>query len=152
MTLPNRSLLFLIVSLFPFFAHAEYQFAGRHFLASYLECDGNALSDVHTLKEAMTAAVLASGATLLNQSEYIFEPDGLTMVFLLSESHASIHTYPEHRACFVDLFTCGDHCDAQRFHAALSLYLQPQTTHIRLLARNEEIAELPLEGYDTPHL
>lgn len=144
-------LLFLLLAC-PLFCCADYQFAGRHFLASYLDCDAEAIADVPALKEAMTQAVLTSGATLLNQSEFIFEPDGLTMVFLLSESHASIHTYPEHRACFVDLFTCGDHCDAQRFHTVLAAYLHPETTNIKLLARNEEIAELPLDGYDTPHL
>ncbi len=144
-------LLFLIFA-FPLFCHADYQFAGRHFLASYLDCDAEAIADISALKEAMTQAVLTSGATLLNQSEFVFEPDGLTMVFLLSESHASIHTYPEHRACFVDLFTCGGHCDAQRFHAVLSAYLHPESINIKLLARNEEIAELPLDGYDTPHL
>src|SRR5690348_2184630 len=86
----------------------DYRFYGRHFIASYLDCDEEALNNVVKLSEAMHQAAAASGATVLKGSEYIFPPTGLTMVLLLSESHASIHTYPEHRACFIDLFTCGD--------------------------------------------
>jgi S-adenosylmethionine decarboxylase len=36
-----------------------------------------------------------------------FEPQGVTVLALLSESHASIHTYPEVGSVFVDVFTCG---------------------------------------------
>lgn len=37
-----------------------------------------------------------------------FEPQGLSIVYLLSESHFSIHTWPESRACAVDFYHCGD--------------------------------------------
>jgi S-adenosylmethionine/arginine decarboxylase-like enzyme len=65
----------------------------------------------------------------------------LTMVFLLSESHASIHTYPEHGACFVDLFTCGNKCSGEKFDQALREYLKPAHVTARVLIRDEGIAE-----------
>lgn len=104
----------------------DYKFRGQHLLASYYDCDHNALADVNTLRQVMEQAVVASGATLLKSAEYIFEPDGITAVYLLSESHASIHTYPEHNACFVDLFTCGNKCSSEKFNAVLQSYLKPQ--------------------------
>ena len=104
----------------------NYQFIGRHFMASYYGCDDEALRNISQLPEVMKQAVGESGATLLDSKTYIFPPDGLTMVLLLSESHASIHTYPEHGACFVDFFTCGTNCSAEKFDEALRSYLKPQ--------------------------
>lgn len=119
----------------------NYQFRGTHFLVSYSDCDVEALSDVESLSQAMYEAVKECGATILDSSRWVFPPNGLTMVILLSESHASIHTYPEHKACFVDLFTCGEKCSAEKFDAAMRAYLKPKIVKERTLIRNEEIQE-----------
>ena len=112
-----------------------YQFYGRHLLAQYYDCDHDAMCDRTQLAEAMKKAALASGAKLLSAEDYRFEGDGYTMVLLLSESHASIHTYPEQNACFVDLFTCGQRCSAEKFDAALREYLKPKQIESRILIR-----------------
>lgn len=91
---------------------------------------------------AMNRAVKASGATVLNATAHVFPPNGLTAVYLLSESHASIHTYPEHRACFVDLFTCGDHCSADKFHEELQSYLKPDEVEAKTFSRHKSLEEI----------
>lgn len=121
-----------------------HQFAGKHFVASYLDCDTKALADVTKMIEAMDVAVGASGATVLNKTFHVFQPNGLTLVYLLSESHASIHTYPECNACFVDLFTCGNSCTSVGFDQALRSYLQPKTVNARLFLRHEGIEDVTL--------
>jgi S-adenosylmethionine decarboxylase len=113
----------------------EFQFVGRHLIASYHGCDAKALEDIQKLPKVMEEAVNASGAHLLKSVEYVFEPNGLTMVLLLSESHASIHTYPEHNACFVDLFTCGHNCSAEKFDQALQDYLKPTKVNKEIITR-----------------
>jgi S-adenosylmethionine decarboxylase len=120
---------------------SPYQFKGMHFLVSYCDCDLDALSDVEQLAAAMSDAIEQCGATILGSSSWIFPPNGLTIVFLLSESHGSIHTYPEHGACFVDLFTCGENCSAEKFDAAMRAYLKPKLVNQRMLIRGEEIME-----------
>lgn len=119
----------------------QYEFAGVHFLASYNGCDLDALTDLERLPEVMLTAAKASGATVLNAVQHIFPPDGFTMAILLSESHASIHTYPEHGACFIDLFTCGNSCSAERFDLALREYLKPSSVNARRLIRHEAIED-----------
>jgi S-adenosylmethionine decarboxylase proenzyme len=121
----------------------EFKFSGKHFIASYLDCDRKSLSHLEGLIEAMDKAVVASGATILDKTPYVFPPNGLTIVYLLSESHASLHTYPEHGTCFVDLFTCGDHCSAEKFHEALKTYLLPGYVHSKLFVRDEAVKEVP---------
>lgn len=135
-------LISLSIVCLAFAEECEYQFAGKHFLGSYLDCNSEALKDVEGLKTALDAAVQESGATILDSSHFVFPPDGLTIVYLLSESHASLHTYPEHGACFVDLFTCGDHCSAERFDQALRSYLQPKKVNARTFLRNEGVEEM----------
>ena len=120
-------------------ASAEtFEFVGRHFLASYLGCDPRRLRDLAGLKAAFERAAAASGATLMGSSDHVYPPHGYTLVCLLAESHASIHTYPEHNACFVDLFTCGLRCRPEPFDAVLRDYLRPAHRHARSLIRGEE--------------
>jgi S-adenosylmethionine decarboxylase len=140
----QKLILAAVCAILPLCGDEVHQFAGKHFLASYLNCDPKALSDVQRLLLAMDEAVKSSGATVLDKCSYTFYPEGVTVVYLLSESHASIHTYPEFGACFVDLFTCGDNCSSKEFDAALRAYLQPQEVNARYFLRTEETKEIPL--------
>lgn len=134
-------LLFAIVLFFNALQGEEYKFRGQHFIASYSECDSGALQDVKALKEAMMQAAVSCGATVLDACDFVFDGNGMTMVVLLSESHASIHTYPEHGACFVDLFTCGDKCSHEAFDHALQTYLKPRQVTQKCLVRHEGFEE-----------
>jgi len=119
----------------------DYAFLGKHFIASYSGCDQEALCDVDGLRDAMVRAAGKSGAHVLDKCDYVFPGNGMTMVILLSESHASIHTYPEHGACFVDLFTCGDRCSHERFDAVLREYLKPSEVNQKALVRHQGIED-----------
>lgn len=127
---------FLLLSSLLFSSDEKYDFVGTHFIASYYGCDVDALDDVTRLEESLIKAIEASGASLLNMSAHKFDPHGVTLVALLSESHASIHTYPEHGSCFVDLFTCGTSCSAEKFHEILKKELLAKGCEIKLLARD----------------
>lgn len=65
------------------------------------------LNDIDLLKSRMEKAVHKVGATLLNLNAVQFSPNGITVVAVLAESHASIHTYPEQGVLMADAFTCG---------------------------------------------
>lgn len=138
-----RVLCFALALFSSLFSHDEHHFRGKHFIASYLDCDLRQLSDLDGLIRAMDGAVEASRATILDKTSYVFPPNGLTIVYLLSESHASLHTYPEYGACFIDLFTCGDVCSSERFHEALVQYLQPKEVSARMFLRTDTVEELP---------
>jgi len=46
---------------------------------------------------------------LLNKTVHYFDhPEGaFTLLYLLSESHLSMHSWPEHGYLAIDIFTCG---------------------------------------------
>ncbi len=56
----------------------------------------------------MLAAADLVKATGLGVTEHRFEPQGVSVVVVIAESHVSIHTWPEHGYAAVDVFTCGD--------------------------------------------
>jgi S-adenosylmethionine decarboxylase proenzyme len=120
----------------PDISATSFEFTGKHLLMTYHGCDYEALIDHEGLTRALRRAVDEAGATLLEEASYQFAPNGLTIVMLLSESHASIHTYPEYRSCFVDLFTCGQRCRPEAFDRILSAYLRPDQANRRLLTRS----------------
>lgn len=140
----TRFILFAIAFFSNFVFSEDYSFKGKHFIGSYLDCDLRSITNLNELIHAMDEAVVASGATILDKAAYVFAPNGLTIVYLLSESHCSLHTYPEHGACFVDLFTCGDTCSSEKFDEKMRAYLQPKQANVRLFLRSEDVTEIPL--------
>lgn len=49
--------------------------------------------------------------TILTKTQHKFEPQGLTILYMLSESHISIHTFPEQHYLALDIYTCRDYED-----------------------------------------
>lgn len=87
---------------------------GRHCIYELYDGNPNKLNDEDLIKEALTQAAIHSGATLLSLTSHKFEPQGVTALALLSESHISIHTWPELGYAAVDAFTCGTHTDPEK--------------------------------------
>ena len=83
---------------------------GKHYLLNLYGCSFVLLDDQEYLIGLLEAAASSSGATVVNTIFKKFDPQGVTVLTLLSESHISIHTWPEKGEAAVDLFTCGD-CD-----------------------------------------
>ncbi|MEV1290793.1 adenosylmethionine decarboxylase [Pseudonocardia sp. NPDC049635] len=84
---------------------------GRHVLAELGGIAPAVLDDVDRLRGDLAAALTESGAQVRQIVTERFEPQGATVVAVLAESHASIHTWPEHGGMHVDVFTCGESAD-----------------------------------------
>lgn len=81
---------------------------GIHMLADMSGCDRIVLNDSTRICEIMLEAAKAAGATVLRHHFHQFNPEGVTGVVILAESHIAIHTWPQHAFAAVDIFTCGD--------------------------------------------
>ncbi len=89
-------------------------FAGRHVLAELCGVAPVLLDDEAALRRVMCTALEQAGATVLQVIAHRFAPQGVTVLALLAESHASLHSWPEHGSAFVDVFTCGDTADPEQ--------------------------------------
>ncbi len=58
------------------------------------------------LREKYNQQLKDSGFSVLSFMEYHFEPFGYTAIWLLSESHFAIHTFPEESKSYVELSSC----------------------------------------------
>jgi S-adenosylmethionine decarboxylase len=81
---------------------------GKHYLLNLYGCSFDLLNNEHFLIDLLENAATASGATVIQTIYKKFEPQGVTVLTLLSESHISIHTWPEKGEAAVDIFTCGE--------------------------------------------
>lgn len=50
--------------------------------------------------------LLKSGFGVLDEMEYNFIPQGYSCLYLLSESHLSVHTFPEESSTNIQLTSC----------------------------------------------
>lgn len=116
---------------------------GKHAIYELLGGDPNLLDDEEFVKSSLEHAAMAAGATLLGIITHKFEPQGVTAVALLSESHLSLHSWPEYGYASIDAFTCGDHTDPEA--ACNSLKEAFRSTHgsMRLLKRQGPICQSP---------
>jgi S-adenosylmethionine decarboxylase len=83
----------------------------RHIIADITSEDPFLLDDAELILEALTLAAKEAHATILKTAYHRFSPHGVTAFLLLSESHISIHTWPELNKAALDIYTCGDHTD-----------------------------------------
>jgi len=81
---------------------------GRHLLLELKDCDREVLNDLNFLKGILQTAASEAGATVLGESFHQFNPQGVSGVVIIAESHLFIHTWPECSYAAVDIFTCGD--------------------------------------------
>jgi S-adenosylmethionine decarboxylase len=65
------------------------------------------LNDIDYIETVLRRCVEASRATLLHIHLHHFQPDGVSGVAVLAESHISIHTWPEAGYAALDVFMCG---------------------------------------------
>ena len=78
---------------------------GKHCILELYDCDPSRLDDEAFIRTTITSAAKGAGATLLNLITHQFQPQGVTGLALLAESHISIHTWPESGYAAVDVFT-----------------------------------------------
>jgi S-adenosylmethionine decarboxylase proenzyme len=107
--------------------------------------DSAKLDNEAFLRDTITAAAKRAGATLLNLITHRFEPQGVTGLALLAESHISIHTWPESGYAAVDVFTCGDHTMPEKACAVLAAGLSANDHKLTSFRRETppSIAESP---------
>ena len=81
---------------------------GQHLLIELYGCDARILNAAEAIRETMIATARLVNATILEVFQRKFEPQGVTVVVVIAESHLSIHTWPEFGYAAVDVFTCSE--------------------------------------------
>lgn len=84
----------------------DIKYAGMHLLVELWRAKH--LTDATKIRSILIDAIKACGATMLSIDLHVFSPNnGISGVAVLSESHISIHTWPEFDYAAIDIFVCG---------------------------------------------
>ena len=115
------------------------EFTGWHVLAEFGGVEIALCDDLDRLEAALRQSLLAAGVTICDVVRKKFDPCGATVLALLAESHASIHTYPESGDIFVDVFTCGSiGAGATKAVELLQEALAPESVHLEVVQRGHQ--------------
>ncbi|ARK10680.1 S-adenosylmethionine decarboxylase family protein [Fibrivirga algicola] len=94
---------------------------GLHVLATF-EAPVDRLTDVEACRTVFDRLIIELGLTKVGEAYHSFENGGFTAVVCLTESHVSIHTWPEFGRATFDVF--------------LSNYLRDNSEKVRLFYAN----------------
>ena len=114
----------------------------NHFLLELYRCDYEKLNDESFLRCTLNKAAKLAKATVLNLISNKFEPQGVTAIALLAESHISIHTWPESYYSAVDIFTCGQNMLPELASQYLIETLNAEEHFLRVIERKPPIPVL----------
>lgn len=85
------------------------EFCGTHLLIEFCACrNTKLLDDVQQIEEVLRKGLEIAKFTLVQLFSHKFYPIGVTSVAIVSESHVSIHTYPETGHVSIDIYHCSD--------------------------------------------
>ncbi|WP_078543505.1 adenosylmethionine decarboxylase [Litchfieldia alkalitelluris] len=115
----------------------HYETIGKHIILDVWGVDFDILNNVDALEGKMFDSAIASGAGVIGVQSEGFVPQGCTVLLLLSESHFSIHTYPEKRYASIDCYTCGNTVDPAVAVEQLLEFLQPHEVYGKVILRGD---------------
>ena len=114
----------------------------KHLLLELYRCDYEKLNDESFLRCTLNMAARLAKAKVLNLISNKFEPQGVTAIALLAESHISIHTWPESNYSAVDIFTCGQNMMPELASQYLIEALKAEEHSLLVIDRNPPIEVL----------
>lgn len=81
---------------------------GKHIVADLYGTKQELIAKKEKVREVMESAVRFAGMKKIKSYYKQFKPWGVTGIVLISESHISIHTWPEYNLVNLDIFSCGE--------------------------------------------
>ena len=112
----------------------------KHLLLDLYCCNNKKLNDESFLRCTLNHAAKLANAKVLNLVSNKFEPQGVTAIALLAESHLSIHTWPESKFSSIDIFTCGRNMKPELASQYLIEALSAEEHFLRVIKRDPTIS------------
>ncbi|MBB3206432.1 S-adenosylmethionine decarboxylase [Rhodopirellula rubra] len=86
---------------------------GTQWVVDACGCDPIKLQSLETIGSICQQVIDSLGLHVIGSpaSHRFAAPHGVTMLYLLSESHLAVHTYPEHGLATFNFVCCRDHAE-----------------------------------------
>jgi S-adenosylmethionine decarboxylase proenzyme len=113
---------------------------GITILAELYGCPFDILDDIVAVEAFMLAACEKANMHSIGVQSKKFDPQGLSCILFLEESHMSIHTWPEFNFACLDVFTCGTSAYPEQAVEFLARKLNSNKHSLRVIDRkNDEV-------------
>lgn len=106
-----------------------------HIVADFYGIERDIISKVMPVKKILKEAIEKAKLSIVGSRFFQFNPHGVTGIFLLKESHISIHTWPEYGYAAIDIFTCKDDESAFIAYNYLLKGLKPKRVKKKIMMR-----------------
>ncbi|MEA3248687.1 MAG: adenosylmethionine decarboxylase [Nanoarchaeota archaeon] len=126
----------------------EQKLYGIHWIASYSGCENKnksgkyVINDFNYLQELLSKNLEDIGATILSKTGKQFEPQGVTVLISIAESHASAHTWPEDNFMEFDFNTCNLEIDGERLLTKIAQEIGAKKLYFSKILRYEKSNKL----------
>lgn len=80
---------------------------GHQVLIDIYECDYERMENMEYIQDMMFELAKILKTNIRKIAFEKFNPYGISGVLIISESHITIHTWPEYRYVGIDIFTCS---------------------------------------------
>ncbi len=87
---------------------------GHHYIVEASGCRPDVIGKVESVEQILVRAAEVAGVQIWSISFHRFNPNGVSGVVVISESHMSVHTWPEYGYVALDIFTCGGDAKPQK--------------------------------------
>ncbi|MCX8057329.1 MAG: adenosylmethionine decarboxylase [Ignavibacteria bacterium] len=112
---------------------------GTQHIAEFIECKKTFLNDPEKLEQIIRNAIEYSGLHFEKIITHKFNPIGVTLLAIISESHIGLHTYPEAGHLSLDVFTCSHPSKQLKLIDYLQKVLKPKSIKIAEITRGNPI-------------
>lgn len=113
----------------------EKKYAGTHVLVEFWE--SIIIEDPVRVEEILLESCKKANCKPIKALIHNFEPQGISGIVLLEESHISLHSWPERDYLGIDLFTCGDSSLIDQAIEYLEDQFQPKRVEITKIDRGK---------------
>jgi S-adenosylmethionine decarboxylase len=121
-----------------FLLYMEYK-PGKHLIASLRSDENQPVDNYSGFNDLVNKLIAEHNLVKLGEVYHNFSPGGFTAVICLSESHISVHTWPEHRLVNVDVylsnFQKNNDNTVQAIFDSITAYFKASVLSVQILTR-----------------
>jgi S-adenosylmethionine decarboxylase len=106
----------------------DWKMKVKHLNAKLENCniEESLFSDEIFVKKVLDEIVNKLNMTFIKEISFKFNPKGLSVIYLIAESHIAIHTWPELRLIDLEIVTCKEDSDVMESLEIAVNYFKPE--------------------------
>ena len=113
------------------------KYSGYHLVIDLFGCNFNQLEDTEYIIEMLEKLAEILDTTIITKAFHKFHPQGFSGALIISESHITIHIWPEDGYIGIDIFTCSKCFDSEKVVAYLKENLIFEKVEIKEMLRGK---------------